>query len=119
MIEETKEKKVWTEPTIDKNWPWVLIQKTTKKDTKEIVSWTAQGLSTSQVSKIKIPYCNGKQLFEFRHGKPIEFELEDVFSIYLLYRQNESRGHINKSLALIAKQYAKPKEIKDNEAQTN
>ena len=91
-----------TEPKIETTWPWVLIEKTTDKVTGKIIKWTAQGLSTAAVSKIKIPYCTGKQIYDFRRGKAIEFELEDVKSLYWLYRQGESRGHLNTRLARIA-----------------
>lgn len=80
-----------TAPTIDPVWPWVLQTVIQKKDSEEIVEHKAQGLSTSQVSKLQIAYATGKQIFEFRRGRPLRMELEDAFVTYTLNRQPKGK----------------------------
>lgn len=55
---------------------------------KKLVKEEKLLLSTSQISKIRIAHCYGENLYNFRHGKIIELQLNDAFVTYQLTRPN-------------------------------
>lgn len=70
---------------------WTLTTKTFDLE-KKLVKEENVLLSTSQISKIRIAHCYGENLYNFRHGKIIELQLNDAFITYQLKRPNFKGG---------------------------
>lgn len=80
MTEETKPQK-----EIPKHY-WLINQVTTSKEKGEVIDQKSFQLTTNQISKLRIPNATGKNLYDFRHGKPLRLELNDAFVTYTLTR---------------------------------